>query len=107
MSTVESTGHLPEAQLAPEAAVAAEVTPEKKAQALTSYHVMRQITPGSPGEPQRWEVHAAYVEAQSGQAAIRGSAVASEKPQTFIAVPSRSFRPVTVTVETKTQLKLT
>lgn len=108
MSTTESTGAIPVADLAPEAAAAPQAPePEKKKQALTPYHVLRQIAPGSPGEPQRFELQAAFVQATSGAAAIRASVVSSDKAQSFIAPPSRSCKLVTVTTEVKTQMKLT
>lgn len=110
MTTTESSGHIAEADLAPEASTPdpePQAEPEKAKQKPTAYHVLRQIAPDSPGSPQRFELAAAFVEAPSAAAAIKATVSASEKPQSFIAPPSRSCKLVTVTVETKTQLTLT
>ena len=81
--------------------------PETKAKAPTEYHVLRVLPGTSPSDPYRYELVGENVPAPGGApAAVRATVVASEKPQTFIAVPSRSWKPITVTVETKTQLKL-
>jgi hypothetical protein len=77
---------------------------EKKKAKATEYHVLKLVT--SSGANEQWTIHARNVEAQGAQAAIRKSVTASDQAQTFVAVPSRSFQPITVTVETKTQLVL-
>lgn len=77
------------------------------AKAPTEYHVLRVLPGTSPSDPHRYELVGENVPAPGGaSAAVKTVVVASEKPQTFIAVPSRSWKPITVTVETKTQLKL-
>jgi hypothetical protein len=80
------------------------VAAPKAKQKPTEYHVLKLDT--SVGANERWVVHARNVEAQGAHAAIRKAVTASDEAQTFVAVPSRSFQPITVTVETKTQLVL-
>jgi hypothetical protein len=87
----------------PSAAVAA---PKPKAKAKpTEYHILK-LDLASAGANEKWTVHARNVEAQGAQAAIRKAVTETDQSQTFVAVPSRSFHPITVTVETKTQLVL-
>lgn len=82
--------------------------PAEKAKAPTEYHILKLIPATAPGAPDRYELIHENVQAASGPAAVRKVVEgASDKPQTFIPMPSRSWKPVTVTVETKTQLKLT
>lgn len=53
-----------------------------------------------------WEVEAKY-EARTSEAAIRlhvGGVLGDGKPVTLVAIPERSFRPVTVTPKTTTTL---
>lgn len=51
-------------------------------------------------------VEARRIEARSGQSAIRAFVDGATPEVTrFVAVPARSFRPVTVKVETKTALR--
>jgi hypothetical protein len=92
-------GDVSSAPASPSAAVAA-----KAKSKLTEYHILKLDT--SAGANERWSIHARNVEAQGTQAAIRKAVTASDQAQTFVAVPSRSFQPITVTVETKTQLVL-
>jgi hypothetical protein len=77
-----------------------------KKQAPTKYNVLKLHPATSPGSPALWEVVATDVEAQGAPAAIRKTVSATDEPQTFVAPPARSWQPVTVTVETKTQLVL-
>jgi hypothetical protein len=77
----------------------------------TTYIVLRRIShpQDAPGEIERWE-YCSVVEASSSDAAIRKGATAPPddvfNTNVFVAVPHRSFKPVTVTTETKTVLKL-
>lgn len=71
----------------------------------TSYVVLEQMTQNDGPEVTK----ATYrllttVEATNGNSAIR-KAIAN-KPGTYIAIPARSFAPVTVKVETQTVVKL-
>ena len=92
------------------APAAAEATEPKRAEkkAPTTYHVLRQMPASSPGSEGSYEVFAKNLEAGSATAAVRAAAALTDtdKPQTFVAVPSRSFKLVTVAVETKKQLVL-
>lgn len=69
---------------------------------LTSYDVFA----AHASEADTW-VKVKSVKAPSRVAAIRKVVTPSENPQTFFAAPSKSTVPVTVSVETKTHLKLT
>jgi hypothetical protein len=93
-------GDVSSAPASPSAAVAAKAKSKP-----TEYHILKLDT-ASAGANEKWTVHARNVEAQGAQAAIRKAVTASDQSQTFVAVPSRSFQPITVTVETKTQLVL-
>ena len=95
----ESTGHLAESELAPAPAA------KKEKAKPTEYHILKLVL-GSQGANESWTVHARNVEAQGAHAAIRKAVTETDQSQTFVAVPSRSFQPITVTVETKTQLVL-
>lgn len=95
-------------------AVAAPAAPASPAEAVaapkgksrpTEYHILK-LDVSSAGANEKWTVHARNVEAQGAQAAIRKAVTETDQSQTFVAVPSRSFQPITVTVETKTQLVL-
>ncbi len=81
-----------------------EAAAAKSKQKPTEYHILKLST--SAGANESWTVHARNVEAQGAEAAIRKSVTESDSSQTFVAVPSRSFQPITLTVETKTQLVL-
>jgi hypothetical protein len=76
----------------------------KPKQKPTEYHILKLVD--SSGATESYTVHARNIEAQGSQAAIRKAVTASDQAQTFVAIPSRSFQPITVTVETKTQMKL-
>lgn len=77
----------------------------KAKQRPTEYHILKLVA-GSSGASESWTVQARNLEAQGSQAAIRKAVKDDANGQTFVAVPSRSFQPITVTVETKTQLLL-
>jgi hypothetical protein len=68
--------------------------------ANTTYIVLRQ--PPGTGGPDIWEDYAA-VDASSATDAIKKVADDGGK---YVAVPARSWKPVTVTTETRTILKL-
>jgi hypothetical protein len=53
-----------------------------------------------------WKV-VGEVSARNADAAIREFAKAGSDPQTYVAVPARSWKPVTVKTETKTILTIT
>lgn len=82
-----------------------EAVAEKKKQKPTEYHILKLVA-GSSGANESWVVHARNVEAQGAHAAVRKAVKDDDNGQTFVAVPSRSFQPITVTVETKKQLVL-
>jgi hypothetical protein len=68
----------------------------------TTYIVLQQHTEaGSPVT--LWSVQDASVPASSPAAAIRATA---DDNGVYVAVPARSWKPVTVTTETRTILKL-
>ena len=79
-----------------------------KDRAKTSYAVLRATGVNSsdgPGDRVRaWET-IAEVEAANAQDAIRQAAKGAEG--VYVAVPARSWQPVTVKVETRTVVKLT
>lgn len=63
---------------------------------LTDYVILRRDDNGF------WKMYADSASARSADGAIR----AIGKEGTFVAIPARSFKPVTVKAETKTVLKL-
>lgn len=74
---------------------------------MTEYVILANIDDGGP----RWQ-EVARVKARSASAAIREMVSVSangllpeDSGGTYVAVPARSWRPVTVTVETKTSLR--
>lgn len=87
----------------PASGPAAAAETKKKAKP-TEYHILKLVL--SSGSEEQWAVHARNVEAQGAHAAVRKAVKDQDTGQTFVAVPSRSFQPITVTVETKTQLVL-
>ena len=74
---------------------------------MTEY-VLFQFHKESPEVPGAW-TEWTRMPARSAQSAIRQMLERSPESQTgqFVAVPARSWRPVTVKVETKTALKFT
>ena len=81
--------------------------------AQTSYVVLKKIRSTATGAsassagPQGtvWEELPSVVEASSAAAAVRASV--GEAEGVYVAVPARSWQPVTVKVERKTVVKLT
>jgi hypothetical protein len=67
--------------------------------ATTEYVVLRQVQ--DDDDAIVWQEVIGGVEASNDQQAIRSATLNSEKAGTFVAVPKRSFRPRTRTVETK------
>lgn len=65
----------------------------------TEYHILMLEDEGS------W-TSLGWVNAHSAEDAIRRTAAPSNGPQTYVAVPKRSFKPVTVRIEQKTVLHL-
>ena len=77
---------------------------EKPAAEPTEYVVLRRAEPDSGV----WEI-GAHIEARSAPEAIRrtvGKLSGDAQAGTYVAVPVRSWRPVTVTAEVQTRLKL-
>ena len=68
--------------------------------ASTSYVVLRRDVEGG-----RWS-EVATVDASNATTAIRHIAAKDAATAVYVAVPTRSWRPVTVKVETQTVLKL-
>ena len=66
---------------------------------MTNYIVLRQDTPDGI-----WHENGPPVESVSAEAAIRKAV--GEVSGTYVAIPVRSFSPITVTVETKKVVKL-
>jgi hypothetical protein len=70
----------------------------------TTYIILRRVShpQDNPGAVEQWEA-TGTVEAGSTDSALRRA-----KPENghYVAVPARSWKPVTVTTETKTILKL-
>jgi hypothetical protein len=64
---------------------------------MTKFVILAQVGDGG------WRERGAPLEAHSGEAAIRKHAADAG---TFVAVPARSWKPVTVEVETTRQIKL-
>ena len=72
------------------------------------YVVLRKQKPSSPSAPQAWEF-VQNVEATSNEQAIRKTVETESRTDeavTFVAVPARSFVPVSVSVKTTTQIIL-
>lgn len=82
----------------------------------TAYHVLKQTraplnisdtASASPGPTTpAYDLVAASIDANNAEHAIRVHAEKSQDSGTFIAVPSRSWKPVPVTIETQTVIKL-
>lgn len=66
----------------------------------TKYHVFTEVDTAGV---KRYEPHTADVEAHSATDAIRSTVTASG---VYVAIPSRSFTPTTVTIDTKTVVKI-
>jgi len=83
-----------------------DVAPDKKQEART-YQVLQRVPGQSPSAPHSW-LEVATVEAASTEQAIRKTVEQQpSKDDTFyVAVPSRSFVPVSVSVKTTTQIIL-
>jgi hypothetical protein len=79
----------------------AEVPEAAAGRQATTYHILRERD--SAGV-KTYEPVAANVAAANADDAIRRSVTDAGN---YVAIPSRSFKPVAVTVETKTTLKLT
>ena len=72
------------------------------------YVVLRKQKPSSPSAPQAWEF-VQNVEATSNEQAIRKTVETESRTDeavTFVAVPARSFAPVSVSVKHTTQIIL-
>lgn len=94
----ESTGLSSESQIRPE-------TAEKKKQEPRNYVILRKTNAASPNERALLS-HEGTVKALSAEQAIRLFVSTSEvESGTFVAITERSFKPLTVETETKTQLK--
>lgn len=76
--------------------------------AETAYIVLRHFE--AEGSQGRWDrIGADTVAASSAEQAIRATVegrTANDKSGTYVAIPARSFKPITVKAETTTVLKL-
>lgn len=77
------------------------------------YVVMKRAAQTSPNSAQTWEF-VANIKATSAEQAVRRSAeqpgtsfLNTDGPTTLVAVPARSFNPVTLTVKTETTIVIT
>jgi hypothetical protein len=70
------------------------------------YVILRSV--GSAPLPAAWQEHGPRQQAVSAEQAIRKAVAATETPDgaTLVAVPARSWKPMTVTVETTTRVKI-
>lgn len=68
----------------------------------TKYVILRQ----PPGEQDTWHIERPSVPANSAEAAIRKALATAAPDDKFVAIPLRSFRPVTVQAVQTTVLKL-
>lgn len=59
-------------------------------------------TGGQPG----WELLATTYDAASNTAAIRAAAAATEKPGTYVAIPTRSFEQVSIEIDLNPRVKV-
>lgn len=66
---------------------------------MTDYTILKRDTTGE------WWGEVRYERARSTRAAIAAAITDSNEAGDYVAIPTRSFRPVTVKVETKTALK--
>ena len=73
-------------------------SPKGKAK-LTEYHVLKLAS--SSGADETYAVVARNVKAAGGPDAVRRAVTPTETPQSFIAIPSRSFKLHTVRLEMK------
>ena len=81
---------------------APEPKPEQKKAATTDYLILSRAAVGGPWTEQK------TVSASSAKAAVRGWLAGSTDPDgTYVAVPARSWQPVTVKTETQTKITLT
>lgn len=82
--------------------------PDKPAAEPTEYVVLRRIRAENTeaGSLTEQLERVATVTARSAEGAIRQAAVSEPGVQVLVAIPVRSFRPVTVTAEVQTKLKL-
>lgn len=111
MSTIERDNETPAKFSDPETQailqdLTSDVAPAKKQEAR-SYVVLRKAKGSSPSAPLLWEF-SGNVEATSSEQAIRKTVEASPSQDTvtFVAVPARSFVPVSVTTKTVTTVVL-
>lgn len=72
----------------------------------STYHILREVKAG--GEVTGYEPVTANIQAASADAAIRAYFDQNNGATggTFVAIPSRSWKPITVKVETQTVVKL-
>ena len=73
----------------------------------TTYVILRHVDAANP----YWQEHGPRQQAVSAEAAIRKAITAATTPPypedaSFVAVPARSWKPLTVTVETTTRVKI-
>lgn len=77
----------------------------EKTSTRTTYHVLRELDAAGV---KTYEPVAANVVAHSAEHAIRSYAATAgdQAPGTYVAVPSSRWKPTTITVETKTVVRL-
>jgi len=89
------------------------ITPEAESKSADrDYVVLKRNTTSSPNAPQTWEF-VANIGATSAEQAVRRAAetpgtsfLNPDGPTTLVAVPSRSWHPVTLTVKVETTIVL-
>jgi hypothetical protein len=89
---------------------------DKKTATKTAYHIFArdQYLPGGSGDvdvtsftqQENWTIVARDIEAANVAAALRKHAETNDKGGTYVAVPARSWKPVKVTVEQQTVVKV-
>ncbi len=108
-TTVEEMPHVvvPKPQTLESAAVGAEKDNDRE------YVVFKRHTASSPNAPQMWEF-IVNIKATSAPQATRLAAeqpglsfLNTDGPTTLVAIPARSFNPVTLTVKTETTIVIT
>ena len=71
---------------------------------MTEYVIFKKVPRAEASANDQWE-YLGHKDARSSTSAIRDFLDRSSQEGDFFAVPARSWRPVTVKVETKTALK--
>jgi hypothetical protein len=80
---------------------AQEPAPEKPKAKPTEYHILRLAS--SSGADESWSIVARNIEGVGAKDAIKRTVTPTEQRESYIAVPSRSFKPVTVKLQMTAQ----